>query len=128
MKFVFVSFDDRDTTEMAAAKKKTSLDHFRRPEPRRMAFLTGLEGIDRQRSPMPRIFILITIRNHNLFAHASGIMAADSGWPHFALLLWSGNSPPRLAVGLVDASQGKMNTGRQDAAVLFSVRSVHSAI
>src|SRR5207245_520768 len=29
---VFVSFDARETPEMAAAKKKTALNHFRRPE------------------------------------------------------------------------------------------------
>src|SRR5438309_5053191 len=45
---VFVSFDARETPEMAAAKKKTALNHFRRPETvSGWHFLTGSkESID----------------------------------------------------------------------------------
>ena len=39
---VFVSFDERDTAQMATAKKNTAIDHFRRPETASgWHFLTG---------------------------------------------------------------------------------------
>src|SRR5262245_20443974 len=39
---VFVSFDDRDTPEMATGKKKSAMEHFRRPETASgWHFLTG---------------------------------------------------------------------------------------
>src|SRR5258708_29134780 len=71
---VFVSFDDRDTSEMAAAKKKASLDHFRRPETAAgWHFLTGSkESIATVTNAANFHFNFDA--NNNLFAHASGIM------------------------------------------------------
>src|SRR5258705_8489331 len=107
---VFVSFDDRDTTEMAAAKKKTSLDHFRRPETTAgWHFLTGSkESIATVTNAANFHFDYDT--KHNLFAHASGIMLLTPGG-RISRYFYGVEFPGRdLRLGLVDASQGKIGT------------------
>src|SRR5882762_6504944 len=107
---VFVSFDDRDTTEMAAAKKKTSLDHFRRPETTAgWHFLTGSkESIATVTNAANFHFDYDT--KHNLFAHASGIMLLTPDG-RISRYFYGVEFPGRdLRLGLVDASQGKIGT------------------
>jgi protein SCO1 len=107
---VFLSFDDRDTTEMAAAKKKTSLDHFRRPETAAgWHFLTGSkESIASVTSAANFRFNYDT--KNNLFAHASGIMLLTPDG-RISRYFYGVEFPGRdLRLGLVDASLGKIGT------------------
>ncbi len=71
---VFVSFDPRETPEMAAEKKKKALVHFRRPETDSgWHFLTGskesIEALTKAAN-----FRYTFDAKSNLFAHASGVM------------------------------------------------------
>jgi protein SCO1/2 len=107
---VFVSFDDRDTPEMATAKKNTAMDHFRRKETAAgWHFLTGSK---------PSITAITNAANfqfnfdakNNLFAHASGItLLTPDG--RISRYFYGVEFPGRdLRLGLVDASQGKIGT------------------
>src|SRR5580692_5866342 len=71
---VFISFDSRETPEMAAEKKKAALAHFRRPETNSgWHFLTGSqESIDA--ATHAANFRYNFSSKTNLFAHASGVM------------------------------------------------------
>jgi protein SCO1/2 len=107
---VFLSFDDRDTTEMAAAKKKTSLDHFRRPETvAGWHFLTGSkESIATVTNAANFHFNFDT--KHNLFAHGSGIMLLTPDG-RISRYFYGVEFPGReLRLGLVEASQGKIGS------------------
>jgi protein SCO1 len=107
---VFLSFDDRDTPKMAAAKKKASLDHFRRPETAAgWHFLTGSkESIGTVTNAANFHFNFDT--KNNLFAHASGIMLLTPDG-RISRYFYGVEFPGRdLRLGLVDASQGKIGT------------------
>jgi protein SCO1/2 len=107
---VFLSFDDRDTTEMAAAKKKTSLDHFRRPETAAgWHFLTGSKASIASITNAANFRFNYDTKN-NLFAHASGIMLLTPDG-RISRYFYGVEFPGRdLRLGLVDASQGKIGT------------------
>ena len=107
---VFVSFDDRDTQQMAAAKKKTSLDHFRRPETAAgWHFLTGSKESIASISNAANFRFNYDSKN-NLFAHASGIMLLTPDG-RISRYFYGVEFPGRdLRLGLVDASQGKIGT------------------
>ena len=107
---VFLSFDDRDTTEMAAAKKKTSLDHFRRPETAAgWHFLTGSKESIASITKAANFRFNYDTKN-NLFAHASGIMLLTPDG-RISRYFYGVEFPGRdLRLGLVDASQGKIGT------------------
>src|SRR5882757_5192647 len=107
---VFVSFDDRDTTEMAAAKKKTSLDHFRRKETAAgWHFLTGSKESIASVTNAANFHFNYDTKN-NLFAHASGIMLLTPDG-RISRYFYGVEFPGRdLRLGLVDASQGKIGT------------------
>ena len=80
---LFVSFDDRDTPEMAAGKKKSAMEHFRRPETASgWHFLTGSKESIATVTNAANFHFNFDAKN-NLFAHASGIMIIGAG-----LLLW----------------------------------------
>src|SRR5258705_6662173 len=107
---VFVSFDNRDTPEMAAAKKNTAIDHFRRKETAAgWHFLTGSkESIAAVTNSANFHFSYDT--KHNLFAHASGIMLLTPEG-RISRYFYGVEFPGRdLRLGLVDASQGKIGT------------------
>src|SRR5215467_974270 len=71
---VFVSFDDRDTPEMAAEKKATAIDHFRRKETAPgWHFLSGSKESIAALTNACNFHFSYDAKN-NLFAHASGIM------------------------------------------------------
>jgi protein SCO1/2 len=107
---VFVSFDDRDTTEMAAEKKKASLDHFRRPET-----AAGWHFLTASKESIASITNAANFRfnydtKNNLFAHASGIMLLTPDG-RISRYFYGVEFPGRdLRLGLVDASQGKIGT------------------
>src|ERR1700730_6511672 len=70
---VFVSFDPRESPDMAAQKKKSALDHFRRPETAAgWHFLTGTKESIAAITNAANFRFNYDTKN-NLFAHASGI-------------------------------------------------------
>lgn len=107
---VFVSFDERDTPEMAAAKKKTAMDHFRRTETAAgWHFLTGSKESIATVTNAANFHFNFDVKN-NLFAHASGIMVLTPDG-RISRYFYGVEFPGRdLRLGLVDASQGKIGT------------------
>ena len=107
---VFVSFDDRDTSEMAAAKKNTAMDHFLRKETAAgWHFLTGSKESIAAVTNAANFHFNFDAKN-NLFAHASGIMLLTPDG-RISRYFYGVEFPGRdLRLGLVDASQGKIGT------------------
>src|SRR3989454_2896413 len=107
---VFVSFDERDTPEMAAAKKNTAMDHFRRQETAAgWHFLTGSKESIAAVTNSANFHFNFDAKN-NLFAHASGIMLLTPEG-RISRYFYGVEFPGRdLRLGLVDASQGKIGT------------------
>jgi len=115
---VFLSFDDRDSADMAARKKATALEHFRRPETASgWHFLTG------NRASIARVTSAVNFRfafdaKNNLFAHASGILLLTPDG-RVSSYFYGVEFPGRdLRLGLVDASRGKIGTPL-DRALLY---------
>ena len=107
---VFVSFDHRDTPEIAAAKKNTAMDHFRRKETAAgWHFLTGSKESIAAVTNAANFHFNFDAKN-NLFAHASGItLLTPDG--RISRYFYGVEFPGRdLRLGLVDASQGKIGT------------------
>jgi protein SCO1/2 len=107
---VFVSFDSRETPDMAAQKKETAMSHFRRPQTASgWHFLTGskesigalTKGANFRFSLDPKT---------NIFAHASGIMLLTPEG-RISRYFYGVEYPSRdVRLGLVDASAGKIGT------------------
>jgi protein SCO1 len=107
---VFVSFDSRETLDMAAKKKTAALSRYGRQETASgWHFLTGKQEA---------IHALTTAANfrysfdekHNLFAHASGIMLITPDG-RISRYFYGVEYPSRdVRLGLVDASAGKIGT------------------
>jgi protein SCO1/2 len=107
---VFISFDSRETPEMAAEKKKKALVHFRRPETDSgWHFLTGSqESIDAATKAANFRFSFDS--KNNLFAHASGVMILTPDG-HISRYFYGIEYPGRdMRLGLVDASAGRIGT------------------
>src|SRR3984957_23984 len=107
---VFVSFDPRESPDMAAGKKKSALDHFRRPETASgWHFLTGTkESVDAATTAANFRYSFDT--KTNLFAHASGIMLFTPDG-RISRYFYGVEYPGRdMRLGLVDASAGKIGT------------------
>jgi len=107
---VFVSFDPRESPDVAAQKKKSALDHFRRPETAAgWHFLTGTsESIDA--ATKAANFRYSFDAKTNLFAHASGIMLLTPDG-RISRYFYGVEYPGRdMRLGLVDASAGKIGT------------------
>ena len=107
---VFVSFDPRESADMAAQKKQSALAHFRRPETAQgWHFLTGTkESIDAATEAAN--FRYSFDANTNLFAHASGIMLLTPDG-RISRYFYGVEYPGRdMRLGLVDASAGKIGT------------------
>ena len=115
---LFVSFDPRETPDMAAQKKAAALSHFHRPETANgWHFLTGSkESIDALTKAANFRYSFDT--KSNLFAHASGIMLLTSDG-RISRYFYGVEYPSRdVRLGLVDASAGKIGTPI-DHALLF---------
>jgi protein SCO1/2 len=115
---VFVSFDPRESPDMAAQKKESALTHFRRPETASgWHFLTGSkESIDTLTKGAN--FRYSFDEKSNLFAHAAGIMLMTPDG-RISRYFYGVEYPARdLRLGLVDASAGKIGTPI-DRALLF---------
>ena len=107
---VFVSFDPRETPEMAAKKKKDALSRFARPETAAgWHFLTGSkESIDA--ATQAANFRYSFDAKNNLFAHASGILLLTPNG-RISRYFYGVEYPGRdVRLGLVDASAGKIGT------------------
>jgi protein SCO1/2 len=115
---IFVSFDPRETPDMAAQKKESAMSHFRRPETASgWHFLTGskesIGALTRAAN-----FRYSFDEKANLFAHASGIMLLTPDG-RISRYFYGVEYPSRdVRLGLVDASAGKIGTPI-DRALLF---------
>jgi protein SCO1/2 len=115
---VFVSFDPRETPDMAAQKKESAMTHFRRPETTAgWHFLTGSkDSIDALTKGAN--FRYSFDEKSNLFAHAAGIMLLTPDG-RISRYFYGVEYPARdIRLGLVDASAGKIGTPI-DRALLF---------
>jgi protein SCO1 len=105
---VFVSFDSRETPEMAAHKKEAVISHYGRPETEAgWHFLTGSEesvtAITRAAN-----FRYSFDAKYGIFAHASGIMLLTPDG-RISRYFYGVEYPSRdVRLGLVDASAGKI--------------------
>jgi len=107
---VFVSFDSRETPEMATEKKKKALAHFRRPETDSgWHFLTGSKESVEAAAKAANFRFSFDAKN-NLFAHAAGVMILTPDG-HISRYFYGIEYPGRdMRLGLVDASAGKIGT------------------
>ena len=107
---VFVSFDSRETPEMAAEKKKKVLAHFRRPQTDSgWHFLTGSKESIEAATKAANFRFSFDAKS-NLFAHASGVLILTSDG-HISRYFYGIEYPGRdMRLGLVDASAGKIGT------------------
>jgi protein SCO1/2 len=118
---VFVSFDPRESPDMAAQKKELAMTHFRRPETAAgWHFLTGpKESIDALTKAAN--FRYSFDEKSGLFAHAAGIMLLTPDG-RISRYFYGVEFPARdVRLGLVDASAGKIGTPI-DRALLFCYR------
>jgi protein SCO1 len=118
---VFVSFDPRESPDMATQKKELAMTHFRRPETAGgWHFLTGSkESIDALTKAAN--FRYTFDEKSGLFAHAAGIMLLTPDG-RISRYFYGVEYPARdLRLGLVDASAGKIGTPI-DRALLFCYR------
>ena len=107
---VFVSFDPRESAEMAAQKKTSTLSHFGRPQTAAgWHFLTGTkDSIDA--ITQAANFRYSFDERTNIFAHASGIMLLTPDG-RISRYIYGVEYPSRdVRLGLVDASAGKIGT------------------
>ena len=107
---VFVSFDARETPDMAAKKKAAALAHYGRPETASgWHFLTGKEEQIHALTSAANFRYSFDEKN-NLFAHASGIMLFTPDG-RISRYFYGVEYPSRdVRLGLVDASAGKIGT------------------
>lgn len=107
---LFVSFDPRETPDMAAKKKAAALSRFGRPETAAgWHFLTGKEEAIHAVAAAAN-FRYAFDEKHNLFAHASGIMLLTPDG-RISRYFYGVEYPSRdVRLGLVDASAGKIGT------------------
>ena len=107
---VFVSFDSRETPDMAAEKKKKALAHFRRPETDSgWHFLTGSKESIEAATKAANFRFSFDAKN-NLFAHASGVLLVTPDG-HISRYFYGVEYPGRdMRLGLVDASAGKIGS------------------
>lgn len=107
---VFVSFDDRDTPDIAAMKKQTALKQFRRPETASgWHFLTGQKDAIMAATQAANFTFNFDAKS-NLFAHASGILLLTPEG-RISRYFYGVEFPSRnLRLGLVDASEGRIGT------------------
>jgi len=115
---VFVSFDPRESPDMAAQKKESAMEHFRRPETASgWHFLTGSQESIAALTKASN-FRYSFDQKSNLFAHAAGIMLLTPDG-RISRYFYGVEYPARdLRLGLVDASAGKIGTP-VDRALLF---------
>jgi protein SCO1/2 len=107
---IFVSFDTRETADMAAKKKIAAISRYARTETASgWHFLTGKEQSVHALASAAN-FRYSFDEQHNLFAHASGIMLLTPDG-RISRYFYGVEYPARdVRLGLVDASAGKIGT------------------
>lgn len=107
---VFISFDPRENTAMAAEKKKSALEHFQRPATADgWHFLTGTKESIAAITHAANFRYKLDART-NLFSHASGIMLLTPDG-RISRYFYGIEYPGRdMRLGLVDASAGKIGS------------------
>jgi protein SCO1 len=107
---VFVSFDPRETPDMAAEKKQTALAHFRRPGTESgWHFLTGTQQSIEAVTHAANFRYNFSPKT-NLFAHASGVIVLTPQG-RISRYFYGVEYPGRdMRLGLVEASAGKIGT------------------
>lgn len=107
---IFISFDARETPEMAAAKKEAALKRFRRPETASgWHFLTGSEESIEAATRAAHFRFKFDAKS-NLFAHATGVMLLMPDG-RISRYFYGIEYPGRdMRLGLVDASAGKIGS------------------
>jgi protein SCO1/2 len=107
---VFVSFDPRETPDMAAEKKKSVLGHFNRPATAGgWHFLTGQEDSIEAVAKAANFRYSFNAKT-NLFVHASGILILTPDG-RISRYFYGIEYPGRdMRLGLVDASAGKIGS------------------
>jgi protein SCO1 len=107
---VFVSFDDRDTPEVAAEKKAAAMKQFGRPQTASgWHFLTGTKQSILAATQAANFTFNFDPKS-NLFAHASGIMLLTPDG-RISRYFYGIEFPARdLRLGLVDASNDKIGS------------------
>lgn len=107
---VFVSFDPRETPEMAGQKKASAMKQFHRPETAGgWHFLTGSEESIEALTKAAN-FRYAFDEKSGLFAHASGILLLTPDG-RISRYFYGVEYPSRdVRLGLVDASAGKIGT------------------
>ncbi|HYA96671.1 MAG TPA: SCO family protein [Methylomirabilota bacterium] len=115
---VFVSFDARETPDMALEKKNAAMSRFARPETAAgWHFLTGSKESITALTAAAN-FRFTYDEKTNLFAHGSGALVLTPDG-RISRYFFGVDFPPReLRLGLVEASAGKIGTAT-DHALLF---------
>jgi protein SCO1 len=107
---LFISFDPRENTAMAAEKKKSALEHFQRPATAAgWHFLTGTKESIAAITRAANFRYNLDART-NLFSHASGIMLLTPDG-RISRYFYGIEYPSRdMRLGLVDASAGRIGS------------------
>jgi protein SCO1/2 len=107
---VFVSFDPRETPDMAAKKKYSAMSHYNRPETASgWHFLTGSQDSIAALTKAAN-FRYSFDEKSGIFAHASGILLLTPDG-RISRYFYGVEYPSRdVRLGLVDASAGKIGT------------------
>jgi protein SCO1 len=125
---VTVSFDDRETPEMAAAKKQSYVEHYGLP-----GMESGWHFLTGEQVPILRLANAIGFQfrydpKNDLFAHPSCviILTPEGKVARYFIALRDPNDPGTFArdlrLGLVEASEHKIGTPVVDRALLFCYR------
>ena len=110
---VTVSFDPRETPELAAAKKKTYVDYL--PEPKRSAAASGWHFLTGDEASIKRITDAVGFRYHfdeatNQFAHASGVFVTTPQGKLARYFYGIEYAPRDLRFGLIEAAENKIGS------------------
>jgi len=107
---VVLSFDPKDTPEIAAAKKKETMSRYGRPETAAgWHYLSGSQESIAQVTEAANYHFRYDAKNA-LFAHASGILLLTPAG-HISRYFYGVDFSPRdVRLGLVEASAGKIGT------------------
>src|SRR5437879_1450320 len=110
---VTVSFDPRETPELAAAKKKTYVDYL--PEPKRSGAANGWHFLTGDEASIKRITDAVGFRYHfdeatNQFAHASGVFVATPQGKLARYFYGIEYAPRDLRFGLIEAAENKIGS------------------
>ena len=110
---VTISFDPRETPELAAAKKKTYVEYL--PAAKRERANAGWHFLTADEKTIERITDAIGFRYHfdestNQFAHASGVYVATSGGKLARYFYGIEYAPRDLRLGLIETADNKIGS------------------